>query len=398
VSNSLAIAAVTATLRNLLFTGVNAALAGTDVTARPPDRARTNGEGNQVNLFLYQTSLDPAWRNQDMPNVARGENGHPPLPLTLYYLVTAYGDNDDEVVSNALLGHAMSILHDHPLLGAEEIKAALAESDLDQQIERVRVTPQPMTLEEMSKLWTTFQTQYRISAAYQACVVLIESKRPTRTPLPVLTRGVSDRGVVVQTNTLPPFPTIGGFEAPGGQRSALLGDSVVLTGHHLEGTTAVRLVHPRLADPLPPVAPTEVRSDRVTFTVPAEADALPAGLCFVSAVASTAGEPDRFSNEGAIPIAPSVNNPNAVRNGDVVTVTLDCSPEVVPGQAAHLLISDQQLPLGPVAASTSQLTFTSAAVPPGEHFLRLRVDGVDSDLVVRSEPPTFDATQKVNVP
>jgi hypothetical protein len=397
VSNSLAIAAVTATLRNLLFTGVNAALAGTDVTARPPDRARTNGEGNQVNLFLYQTSLDAAWRNQDMPNVARGENGHPPLPLTLSYLVTAYGENDDEVVSNALLGHAMSILHDHPLLGAEEIKAALIESDLDQQIERVRVTPQPMTIEEMSKLWTTFQTQYRISAAYQACVVLIESKRPTRVPLTVLTRGEGDR-VVVQPSTLPPFPTLEGYETPADQPSALLGDSIVLTGHHLEGTTAVRVVHPRLADPLPPPALTEVRSDRITFTLPAQANGLPAGLCFVSAVASAPGKPDRSSNEGALPVAPAVSNPNAVRNGDVVTITIDCSPEAVPGQAVYLLISDQQLPLGPVAVSTSQLTFTSTALPPGEHFLRLRVDGVDSHLVVLSDPPSFDATQKVTVP
>ena len=76
----------------------------------------------------------------------------------------------------------MGILHDHPLLGAAEIEAALAESNLDQQVERIRITPQPLTLEEMSKLWTTFQTQYRISAAYQACVVLIESERARREP------------------------------------------------------------------------------------------------------------------------------------------------------------------------------------------------------------------------
>ena len=62
----------------------------------------------------------------------------------------------------------MGVLHDHPLLGAEEINGALPESDLDQQVERVRITPQPMSVEEMSKLWTTFQTQYRMSAAYQA--------------------------------------------------------------------------------------------------------------------------------------------------------------------------------------------------------------------------------------
>src|SRR2546421_5545647 len=96
VSNSLAIAAVTATIRNLLYAGVNADVPGTSVGTGPPDRVRANGQDNRLNLFLYHTSLDPAWRNQPLPGVSKdGEDGRPPLPLSLYYLVTAYGENDD---------------------------------------------------------------------------------------------------------------------------------------------------------------------------------------------------------------------------------------------------------------------------------------------------------------
>ena len=68
MSNDRAIAAVTSTIRNLLFKAVSndADLAGTTVTTRPPDRARQDGgTGNQINLFLYRTSIDAAWRNQD---------------------------------------------------------------------------------------------------------------------------------------------------------------------------------------------------------------------------------------------------------------------------------------------------------------------------------------------
>jgi hypothetical protein len=45
MSNDRAIAAVTATLRNMLFQAVSndADLAGTTVTTRPPDRARQDG-------------------------------------------------------------------------------------------------------------------------------------------------------------------------------------------------------------------------------------------------------------------------------------------------------------------------------------------------------------------
>src|SRR5262249_7015632 len=160
---------------------------------RPPDKAAVAVEGKaRLNLFLYQTTLNAAWRNAEVPQQLRpGEVGPPPLALDLHYLVTAYGidEADPEVNSHRLLGPAIGTLHDHPLLGAREIEAQLGESELQDQVERVRITPQPLSLDEMSKLWTAFQAQYRISAAYQASVVLIDSTRARTTPLPVLTRG-----------------------------------------------------------------------------------------------------------------------------------------------------------------------------------------------------------------
>src|SRR6185503_15922813 len=104
----------------------------------------------------------------------------------LYYLLTAYSDDEDDTNAHRLLGEAMGVLHDHPLLGAAEIRNAtspiadLSDSDLHEQIERVRINLQPLTFEDMSKLWTTFQTHYRVSAAYQVSVVLIESTRRPR--------------------------------------------------------------------------------------------------------------------------------------------------------------------------------------------------------------------------
>jgi len=195
MSNALAIAAVTATLRALLIRKLG--IPG--ITAQSPDKARpASASGDQVNLFLYQTMPDAAWRNMDMPRQLKaGETGQPPLPLILSYLLTAYSDDADDVKSQILLGRAMSALHDHPLLDAAEIKDATqnaaADSDLHEQLERVRITLLSMPLEELSKLWTAFQAPYRTSAAYQVSVVLIESTRPAKTPLPVLERGKGDR-------------------------------------------------------------------------------------------------------------------------------------------------------------------------------------------------------------
>ncbi len=168
MSNDRAIAAVTSTLRNMLFQAVSsdADLAGTTVTTRPPDRARQDGSaGNQINLFLYRTSIDAAWRNQDLPGIRPGESGQPPLPLVLSYLMTAYGEDDDEVLAHRLLGIGMQLLNDQPLLSPSAIVAALSGSGLEDQPDRVRITPHPIPMDEISRLWATFSTGYRISVA-----------------------------------------------------------------------------------------------------------------------------------------------------------------------------------------------------------------------------------------
>src|SRR5947209_5887360 len=144
MSNALAIAAVTATLRNLLDSinlDTNAALGQVNVTTKPPDEARDITNPNQLNLFLYQVLPNAAWRNMDIPQrVKAGETSVPPLALNLYYMLTAYGLDNDDTFGHRLLGLAMRILYDHPLLGALEIKAALPnpiDSDLENQVERV---------------------------------------------------------------------------------------------------------------------------------------------------------------------------------------------------------------------------------------------------------------------
>ena len=146
MSDSLSIAAVTSTLRALLASGVRNVLTNQDgVTTRPLDRARTGGSNlKQLNLYLYQTAVNAALRNQDFPSRTKpGETGHPPLALDLHYLVTAYGEGDEDLKGDGhqLLGQAMLTLHDHAVLSREEIKNAQPQSNLHEQIERIRITP-----------------------------------------------------------------------------------------------------------------------------------------------------------------------------------------------------------------------------------------------------------------
>lgn len=416
MSNPLAVAAVTATLRNLLTKRLSSDLGGGSVTTKPLDKARDpNNAKNQLNLFLYQVTHDAAWLNMNMPNQLKaGETGYPPLPLVLHYLITAYGENDDaqDPVSHTLLGKAMSVLHDHSLLGADEIKSALKGNDLGEQIERVRITPQPLSLEEMSKLWTAFQTQYRISAAYQVSVVLIESSRSSKAPLPVLTRGKDDSGVKSQGDLTPPFPTLTEVVPPKGQPSAQLGDTIKLKGFHLDGNTVkAQFKHPHLVNPLPLVT-TLARGTATEASVKipdnAPQDWL-SGIYTVSLLIQRTGESDRMTNELPLAIAPKITStlPLSVTPDIQGTATIDvkCSPEVLPEQRAYLLLSDanaQQIPAQARQTRTDKLIFIVPNAPINKtdgFFIRLRVGGVDSLLIkdYEAEPPVFDQTQKVKI-
>ncbi len=412
MSNALAIATTTATLRWLLDKKLDE-FSPVRVTARSPDKARDTATDDQVNLFLYQTAPNAAWRNMDMPRQLKpGETGHPPLPLTLHYLLTAYSEEEkDDFKSQILLGRAMSILHDHPLLDATEIKNAssgdLKDSDLHEQIERVRITLEPLPLEELSKLWTAFQTHYRTSAAYKVDVVLIESTRPAKAPLPVLERGEGDKGVTSQPDVDSPFPTLLGIGLPNGQLSARLDDEVTLTGLHLDaGTPKVLVISPRLTDPgpvtiLPNPSATEIKIQLIN-----DSTKWVAGF-YTVAVVFTSGNDVRSTNELPLTIAPlitSVPPPLDVQRkaDESAEITLQFSPEFRPGQRAVLLIGDREIPAEPLPSPpspTDTLTFIVKHAPKDKLFLRLRIDGVDSLLVKRQpgKPPEFDTGQMVDI-
>lgn len=406
MSNSLAIAAVTATLSRVIDRGLDVLLPGAQVSTKPLDKARNGTTQNQVNVFLYQTMPSTAWRNMDIPGqVKPGERGHTPLALDLYYLLTAYGRNDDDIEGHQTLGLAMSILHDHTVLDRGEIELALNGSDLHNQVERVRIIPHPMGLEDLSKLWTTFQSEYRISAAYQVSVVLIESTRPTKAALPVLTRGPADQGVFSQPDLIPPFPTITEVITPNPDQPAFeLGDDLILRGHNLAGDNlALLFKHARLTD--------TVRIDAVTgtdtelrATLPTDPNSMPAGFYTVLAEIGQNGPPERvtMTNEGAVSIALTVTSalPASITrnpNGRAV-LELQCSPQVEPNQQVDLLLGDRQIEAQARQNPTRQVRFQIDNAPLGTFFIRLRIDGVDSLLIdYATTPPTFKTTHQVEI-
>jgi hypothetical protein len=406
LSNHRAIAAVTATLRSLLTKSL-----GIQVIARSPDKVSVGGAA-QLNIFLYLVSQNGSMRNMPIPQqVKPGETGFPPLALNLYYLVTAYGPDveDENLNSHQLLGQAMNVLHDHPLLGADEIQQAVSDagvdSDLHHQIERIRITSQPMSVEEMSKLWTTFQTNFRISTAYEVAVVLIESTRSAKTPLPVLSRGADDTGATAQ-GSMPPLPTLESIRMPDGQLSAKLNDVLTIKGFNLSGTNLKVLV-------LPPQQSVEREltivgtstDEKIQAQIPNEPNNFPAGYYQLSVKVRKDGENfDRTSNLQFFSLAPRIAAPalpiNNLGRDMQGTATLNVTPEppVLPEQQVALLLDDLKTPAEPRKDKADPLVFIIKNAPVGKFLARLRVDGVDSLLIdFTKTPPVFDQNQTVTI-
>ncbi len=423
MSTAAAISAVTRTLIRVIDAGIDsyrdkhqtgpfALPSNVLITTRPLDKLRDlNAAQPQqcVNLFLYETLINAAWRNLSPPDRVRpGETGHPPLALNLRYLLTPIADTDDNDRPHLLLGVAMSVLHDHAVLTPADFSDAdVTESGIAQQPEHIRITPVALTFEDMSKLWTTFQTQYRLSTAFEATVVLIDSARPTKAPLPVLRRGEEDRGV---TATAAAAPTITRAVPPRDKPSIELGERLTIHGQGL-GDVELDVELARASGgsgesgSIVSASDTELVVQLPSAGAAAANPTWSAGVMTVRLVQRSEGRVLRSSNSFPFALAPRIvvaatGQPSA----GTVELTVKIAPYLQPGQRISLLFGERELQIPPPAATTSSVVVTVPDVAPGKYVVRLRVDGVDSvpllPLPVPPAPaqlPTFDPAQIVVV-
>jgi Pvc16 N-terminal domain len=449
MSSPLAIAAVTATICDLLNNGLIdndlAPLGSFSVTALPPDRIETgNNEPNRLNLFLYQVTPNSGWRNECLPSRDSHNQAvrltNPPLALDLHYMLTAYGSAD--WAAEILLGYAMELLHNLPVLSRQDILTALSPTnpisvtlippdpqgrkaiDLANQIEQVKITPHYLSAEELSRLWTSMQARYRPTMIYQVSTILIQGLRPVRSPLPVLTRGPEDRGVNSQTGlsaparSLPTLLVLRILPAVATEQllAAELGDTLEFDGALLDGgTITAEFHHPLLTAPnllrLEPGATATLVRVRLpqshnaalpSFVANADQD-WPAGTYSVSLKIERPGKPTRFTNEMPFAVAPRFLVPPAVgATAGGPQLTIQFFPQIWPTQTVEVFVGGDPLPVTPIATKIGTLTLPMKGVTPSEEKVPviLRIGGVDSQLVRdrTAQPPRFDPKQTVSVP
>jgi len=411
MSDFLAIAGVTLVLRwtlqdALAGSGLDTVLGATPtVTALPPDRVVVGeNETPQLNLFMYHAGLNQGWRNATLPE--RDATGAlltaPTLPLDLHYMLSAYGPH--ELDAEILLGWASQILHEQPVLTREIVQTSLAAArsapgassqtqatgltTLADQVELVKLTPQPLSAEEINRLWTAFQAHYRATASYLATVVLIRRQRPTRVSLPVQTRNI-----LVQPMEQPVIDDI----APA---MVAVGEVLRLRGRHFVGELASDTTV--TFDGATVVTPDLVQDRFIRVTAPAT---LLAGVRMIQVTravrfgAPTDPHVGPQSNPATFMLLPQIVTPPAsVARG--ATLSLTINPPVGRRQRASLLIGSQSVELeprplsAPDTATTLNFPIPSDFTPvpaPGAP-LRVRIDGAESRVTLNNAliPPAYE--------
>lgn len=259
MSNFQAIGGVSDTLRTLLMDRMELPedLAAVPVTIGPPRPDTQNQqpdamEAARVNLFLYRLTENAVLKNQEIPGHGSPRAfGFPPLSLNLYYLLTAYGTRDEEgrpseTLSHFLLGSAMRVFHDYPIILDElvtvrrqPIGSLILHESLRGEFERMKLSLEPISLEDLSKVWTALTLPFRVAAAYCISLVQIESQRPRSFPRRVTPPPAGGPHISVVPFKSPAISALAVHwqgDAPGVERPypyARIGDTLIIRGTDL---------------------------------------------------------------------------------------------------------------------------------------------------------------------
>lgn len=185
MSNYLAVATVTAALGRIVHAAAEASGVGkVSLDFGRPSAAVDGQATRKIHTYLYRVNHSQALRNLDLPTRDPGGRlvGRPQVGLNLRYVLAFYG-SPQTLEPERILGAVVRSLHAHPLLSRQSIQDAirehpeLADSNLADAIEQVRLAPVDLSLDELSKTWSElFQTPHALCIVYEAGVVLIEAE------------------------------------------------------------------------------------------------------------------------------------------------------------------------------------------------------------------------------
>jgi hypothetical protein len=413
MSNYLAIATVTAAIRRLLSEEIIKIVNDVQITTGPPDRIASKPlQQNTLNIFLYQITPNIGYRNLDplsyYSNSKSASNKNKiSIGLNLNYLLSVFSEADaqDDLAVQKILGFCMQLLNEKPLLARDLIdivihssETTLGDSDLGDQVELVKLSLQPLSLEEITKLWSSFfQTPYRLSVAYQATVVLLDSMKEIIPSLPVkkpklyvnphsirkpILEKINPQIIEAGSDLNAPLVLLGRNLKSSKRhiKDIKFGDNPATILSETDNTILLNLPHELNAG----IKPVQLIQELVLD------DSLPV---------SSENQIDYKSNILTFMLAPSVvSSPSSVQLG--TNLELEIKPPVTSKQKLALLIGESIHPIPSfeiIGNNKLSIPISKPPFEPGSFSLRIKIDGAESflkfDGTTNSLGPVIKITQ-----
>jgi len=157
--------------------------------------AEMTGTRAGLSVWLYRVVRDDQTMNRSPVRVSTTQLRPTPLFLRLHYLIapmTGANQTDAPETEQAILGKALQALHDHPTLSGVDLSDDFIGTDTV-----VTSRFEPLTIDELARIWDALDTSYRTSVSFEVTVVeLYDGTRVESGPavrVPVLDTGVEAR-------------------------------------------------------------------------------------------------------------------------------------------------------------------------------------------------------------
>ena len=132
-------------------------------------------ENNQLTLYLYQVEEDTQGVESGYYQVGQNTERLRPPRYNLRFLVTAHSKAPvqlREADQYRMVGAALQVLKDHPVIDAQYLSGSLAEQNAT-----VRVVLEKTPQDQLLKIWNNTSTAYKLSFVVLLTGVEIDSRR-----------------------------------------------------------------------------------------------------------------------------------------------------------------------------------------------------------------------------
>jgi hypothetical protein len=129
-----------------------------------------NNTSVRLSIYLYRIVENPYLKNRYPLPGTGGKQRKPPLTLDLFYLVTPLVGTPRE--QQIVLGKTMQALYDRAILESSDLEGSPGEAG-----EEIRLVLNPVSLEELTRVWQALEISYRLSVCYIARVAIVDSQQ-----------------------------------------------------------------------------------------------------------------------------------------------------------------------------------------------------------------------------